>query len=55
MSRPYFFTWVDEPLPAAGAGPDRPEHLAWLRAEGVDILVTLTEEELPRPGSIPPG
>src|SRR5262245_14627671 len=48
MSRPYFFTWVDQPLLAASAWPDSPEHLAWLRAEGVDILVTLTEEPLPR-------
>lgn len=48
MSRPYFFTWVDEPLLAACAGPDRPEQLSWLRAEGVDILITLTEEELPK-------
>jgi atypical dual specificity phosphatase len=48
MSRPYFFTWVDEPLVAACAEPNAPEQLAWLRGEGVDILVTLTEEPLPR-------
>jgi atypical dual specificity phosphatase len=48
MSRPYFFTWVDEPLLAASAWPDTPEQLAWLRAQGVDILVTLTEDCLPR-------
>ena len=48
MSRPYFFTWVDEPLLAASAWPEGPEQLAWLRAHGVDILITLTEEELPR-------
>jgi atypical dual specificity phosphatase len=44
MSRPYFFTWVDEPLLAASAWPDTPEQLA----QGVDILVTLTEDCLPR-------
>lgn len=48
MSRPYFFTWVDEPLLAACSEPNAPEQLAWLRAEGVDILITLTEEPLPR-------
>lgn len=48
MSRPYFFTWVDEPLLAACAWPEGAEQLAWLRGEGVDILITLTEEELPR-------
>jgi atypical dual specificity phosphatase len=48
MSRPYFFSWVDQPLLAAHAWPEGPEQLAWLRSEGVDILVTLTEEPLPR-------
>jgi atypical dual specificity phosphatase len=48
MSRPYFFTWVDEPLLAASAEPGGPEQLAWLRSQGVDILITLTEEPLPR-------
>jgi len=47
MSRPYFFSWIDEPLLAACAEP-RPENLAWLRDQGVDILITLTEEPLPR-------
>ena len=48
MSRPYFFTWVDEPHLAASAEPAGPEQLAWLRAQGVDILITLTEDCLPR-------
>ncbi|HEX3150221.1 MAG TPA: dual specificity protein phosphatase 23 [Gemmataceae bacterium] len=48
MSRPYFFSWIDEPLLAASAEPGTPEQLAWLRGNGVDILVTLTEEPLPR-------
>jgi atypical dual specificity phosphatase len=48
MSRPYFFTWVEQPLLAASAWPEGPEQLAWLRSQGVDILVTLTEEELPK-------
>ena len=48
MSRPYFFSWIDEPHLAASAEPGGPEQLAWLRGEGVDILVTLTEDCLPR-------
>jgi atypical dual specificity phosphatase len=48
MSRPYFFSWIDKPLLAALAWPEGPEQLAWLRSEGVDILMTLTEEPLPR-------
>lgn len=48
MSRPYFFSWVDKPLLSACAFPNGPEQLDWLRKEGVDILVTLTEESVPR-------
>jgi atypical dual specificity phosphatase len=48
MSRPYFFSWIDEPLLAACAEPGGQEQLAWLREQGVDILITLTEEPLPR-------
>jgi atypical dual specificity phosphatase len=48
MSPPYFFSWIDEPLLAACAEPAGQEQLAWLRSHGVDILVTLTEEHLPR-------
>lgn len=48
MSRPYFFSWVDEPVLAACAEPNGPDQLAWLRGEGIDILITLTEEHVPR-------
>jgi atypical dual specificity phosphatase len=48
MSRPYFFSWIDEPLLAACAEPGGQEQLAWLRGQGVDILITLTEEPRPR-------
>ena len=48
MSRPYFFSWIDEPHLAASAEPGGPEQLAWLRSQGVDILITLTEDCLPR-------
>ena len=48
MSRPYFFTWVERPSLSACAWPNGPEQLHWLRKEGVDILMTLTEEPIPR-------
>ncbi len=48
MSRPYFFSWIDEPLLAGCAWPDTADNLAWLRKEKVDIIITLTEEPLPR-------
>jgi atypical dual specificity phosphatase len=48
MSRPYFFSWVDEPHLAACAWPGGSDELAWMRGEGIDILITLTEETLPR-------
>lgn len=48
MARPYFFTWVQEPLLSACAWPDGADQLKWLRRHGVDILITLTEETVPR-------
>ena len=48
MARPYFFSWVDEPILAACAWPGGAEDLLWMRNEGVDILITLTEESVPR-------
>ncbi len=42
------FTWVDRPRLAALARPDSADDLRWLRRNGVDVLVSLTEEPLPR-------
>src|SRR5690349_11114465 len=42
--QPYGFTWVDQPVLAASAMPDSGEELAWLRDEGIDILLSLSEE-----------
>lgn len=44
---PYGFSWVDPPHLAALARPDA-EDLAWLRENGVQVLITLTEHPLPR-------
>jgi atypical dual specificity phosphatase len=48
MARPTSFTWIDRPLLAASAMPDGPEELAWMRGQGIDILLTLAEEPPPR-------
>src|SRR5207302_161468 len=42
------FSWVDKPHLAALAVPDTPEDLAWLRRNAIDVLVSLTEDPLPR-------
>ena len=42
------FSWVDRPRLAALARPDSGEDLQWLRRNGIDVLVSLTESPLPR-------
>src|SRR5262249_20399519 len=42
------FTWVDQPHLAALAMPESVDDLAWLRRHGIDVLVSLTENPLPR-------
>jgi len=44
---PLGFSWVDSPRLAALGLPDA-EDLRWLRRSGIDIVLTLTEEPLPR-------
>lgn len=41
------FTWIDKPFLAAMARPGRDE-LQWLRAQGFDVLLSLTEDPPPR-------
>jgi atypical dual specificity phosphatase len=38
------FSWVDKPHLAALAMPGSAEDLAWLRRNGIDVLVSLSEE-----------
>lgn len=45
---PLGFSWVDPPRLAALARPRSAEDLAWLRRNGIDVLVSLTEDPLPR-------
>jgi atypical dual specificity phosphatase len=42
------FSWVDQPHLAALAYPDGADDLIWLRRNGIEVLVTLTESPAPR-------
>ncbi|QEL15252.1 phosphatase domain-containing protein [Limnoglobus roseus] len=42
------FSWIDRPHVAALAFPDAAEDLLWLRRNGIEVLVSLTETPAPR-------
>jgi atypical dual specificity phosphatase len=44
MAAPEGFSWIDKPLLAALARPSSPEELAWLRSQGIEVLLSLTED-----------
>lgn len=44
MSAPHGFTWVDPPLLGAMAQPSAPEEYEWLRAQGVQLVISLCED-----------
>lgn len=44
MEQPLAFTWVDKPYLAALGQPRTEQELRWLREQGVDVLLTLTED-----------
>jgi atypical dual specificity phosphatase len=44
MSAPHGFSWIERPLLAALAWPSGPEDFAWLRAQGIEVLLSLTED-----------
>jgi atypical dual specificity phosphatase len=44
MSKPHGFSWVDKPLLAAMARPDSLEQLLLLRQQGIEVLLSLTED-----------
>lgn len=44
MAQPSGFSWIDKPLLAAMARPSDPEELVWLREQGIEVLLSLTEE-----------
>ena len=44
MSAPHGFSWIEKPLLAALARPSDPEDFTWLREQGIEVLVSLTED-----------
>ncbi len=48
MPSPTAFSWVEKPQLAALARPSSLEDMQWLRQQGVEVLISLTEDPLPR-------
>src|SRR5262249_12558376 len=48
MSAPEGFSWIDKPQLAAMARPSSAEDLDWLRRQGIELIVSLTEDRLRR-------
>jgi atypical dual specificity phosphatase len=48
MAQPHGFSWIEKPLLAAMARPQSSEELQWLRQQGIEILISLTEDPPPR-------
>jgi atypical dual specificity phosphatase len=46
MSKPLNFSWVEPQLLAGHAYPSGLDDLRWLRSQGIQIILTLTEETL---------
>lgn len=46
MSPPTGFSWIEKPLLAAMGRPGELEELQWLRGQGIDLLLSLTEDPL---------
>lgn len=44
MSQPRGFSWIEKGRLAALARPNAPEELDWLRRQGIDLLISLTED-----------
>ncbi len=42
------FSWIDRPHVAALAFPDAADDLRWLRKNGIEVLISLTETPAPR-------
>jgi atypical dual specificity phosphatase len=44
MAAPTGFSWIEKPLLAALARPEGPEDFLWLREQGIELLLSLTED-----------
>ncbi len=48
MPAPDEFSWIDKPIVAGMARPRTLDEMAWLRDQGIQLLISLTEEPLRR-------
>ena len=48
MDQPDGFSWIEKPLLAAMARPRSQDDLAWLRLQGIELLISLTEDPVHR-------
>jgi atypical dual specificity phosphatase len=48
MPAPEGFSWVDKPLLAAMARPEELDEFIWLREQGIQVLISLSETPLHR-------
>ena len=48
MGQPSGFSWIEKPLLAGMARPSSLDELQWLRRQGIELLVSLTEDPLRR-------
>jgi atypical dual specificity phosphatase len=44
MPQPHGFSWIEKPLLAAMAAPDSAADMVWLRQQGIEVLLSLTED-----------
>lgn len=44
MAQPRAFSWIEKPELAALARPESPAEMVWLREQGIDLLISLTED-----------
>ncbi len=44
MSAPHGFSWIDKPHLAAMARPSDVDDMLWLRQQGIELLISLTED-----------
>ena len=48
MSQPQTFSWIEKPVLASLGRPASREELDWLRRQGIEVLVSLTEDPVRR-------
>jgi atypical dual specificity phosphatase len=48
MSQPSSFSWIERPLLAGMGRPESAEELDWLRRQGIQVILSLSEDPLRR-------